>query len=215
MYTFHNTYRMGNKMEGEFSLHQIKNEPMFFNASLQYAWDKGGPITRSFLTALGMPPGAEAVLDSRTHMLMPGWLPAIPGWHHDDVPRTRGDGQPNYENPEYYSEHAMALVNADVAPTEFVIGTQELPPVPLPSGPVYKVWNEMTNIDIEAGRVAVEKAPNQRVVFFDWQAMHRAVPAVKFGWRWFARVSWSTDRRPTNEIRSQTQVYLPVPEEGW
>lgn len=31
---------------------EIKNEPMFFNSDLEFAYDKGGPITRSFINNL-------------------------------------------------------------------------------------------------------------------------------------------------------------------
>lgn len=32
--------------------HAIKNEPMFFNCDLNFAFDNGGPITRSFIQNL-------------------------------------------------------------------------------------------------------------------------------------------------------------------
>lgn len=59
---------------------QIKNEPMFFNCSLEFAYNNGGPITRSFI--MNLPDDwntDQVVFDSRVHMLMPGWYPAIPG----------------------------------------------------------------------------------------------------------------------------------------
>src|ERR1700749_4013133 len=66
----------------------LKNEPMFFNSDLNFAYEAGGPATRSFIDALPDGWKAEpAVIDTRVHMLMPGWFPAIPGFHHDDVPR--------------------------------------------------------------------------------------------------------------------------------
>lgn len=66
----------------------IKNEPMFFNCDLDFAWDNGGNITRSFISNLPYDWQDEGIVfDSRVHMLMPGWYPAIPGFHHDDVPR--------------------------------------------------------------------------------------------------------------------------------
>lgn len=109
----------------------IKNEPMFFNSDFQFAYENGGEITKAFLNAL--PDNwkvRDLVFDSRVHMLMPGWYPAIPGWHHDDVPRApipTGQhfitaGQPDYDNPRYRSEHIMGLVNADVCPTQFIVG---------------------------------------------------------------------------------------------
>lgn len=67
----------------------IKNEKMFFNSDLVFAYENGGPITKSFIDNLPEEWKTNSVFDSRVHMLMPGWYPAIPGWHHDDVPRPK------------------------------------------------------------------------------------------------------------------------------
>src|SRR5580700_1237659 len=106
----------------EFPRRVVKNEPMLFNCDFDAAWRLGGPITRYFIDAVlragGFGSPAEApryfdapiIVDTRVHMLMPGWYPCIPGWHHDDVPRTRADGQPDYVTPVYKARHAMAMV---------------------------------------------------------------------------------------------------------
>lgn len=194
----------------------VKNEPMFFNCDLDFAYAKGGPITRAFLGSLPfeVAEAPDAVFDSRVHMLMPGWYPCIPGWHHDDVPRSRGDGQPNYDNPEYRSKHVLGLVNGDICPTVFALGYHELPEVPL-GGKIYKSWDSLVSNLVDQGGLYLEKAPSNRLVFFDWQTMHTGVKAITNGWRWFGRVSWNTHRKPTNEIRRQVQVYLENPKEGW
>lgn len=68
---------------------QIKNEPMLFNCDFKHAYDLGGPITGEFLDHIADHlPTEDIVVDSRVHMLMPGWFPCIPGFHHDDVPRS-------------------------------------------------------------------------------------------------------------------------------
>lgn len=210
-YTFDSNIRYG-KQVGEFVQEIIKNEPMFFNSSPDFAYDNGGPITRAFLDALDESP---VVFDSRVHMLMPGWFPAIPGYHHDDVPRNTADGQPNYDSPTYHSRHAMMLINGDVAPTDFALGRHVLPKVEGNEGPIYKRWHEEVVRQIEQGELNRVSAESGRVIYFDWQSMHQATPAVSSGWRWFGRASFQTDRKPTNEIRKQVQVYLQNPMEGW
>lgn len=35
---------------------------------------------------------------------MPGMFLAIPGWHHDNVPRTVNNGQPNYKDPQNHTD---------------------------------------------------------------------------------------------------------------
>lgn len=197
-----------------FTEEQVKNEPMLFNCSVGRAFLIGGPLTRAFLESLTNSwPDDDIVVDSRVHMLMPGFWPCIPGWHHDDVPREREDGQPNYYNPSYKSEHCMAIVG-DASITDFAVGESEFEDVPL-GGKYYKEWHPLVNKKIEDNELRLEKCPVGRLVFFDWQTWHQGAEATKFGWRWFIRASRNTDRCCTNEVRKQVQVYLRAPMEGW
>jgi hypothetical protein len=193
----------------------VKNEPMLFSCNADAAWSLGGSLTRAFLDAmsadwLGAP---DLIIDSRVHMLMPGWFPAIPGYHHDDVPRSGPDGQPNYVDPEYRSEHLMCLANADVCPTEFAVGTVNYP---IPCGRViYGDWHPRVIASVRRGDLQICAAPDRTLIRFDDRTFHQAVPAVKNGWRWFIRATRNTARKPTNELRRQVQVYLAAPMEGW
>lgn len=199
-----------------------KAEPMFFNASVSFAMEHGGPITRGFLGAL--PPGWEdAVFDSRVHMLMPGWYPAIPGFHHDDVPRPAipvgqhfvSAGQPDYDAPRYRAEHILGLVGGSISPTAFAVGTAHCSAVP--EGLIYRKWDAEIRAQIADGSLSRVLCPDNRLIYFDCDAFHEASRATGQGWRWFGRVSRSTDRQKqiTNEIRTQVQVYLEFPMEGW
>ena len=193
----------------------IKNEPMFFNCTWQFAYDNGGEPTRKFLLALPKElQNEKTIIDSRVHMLMPGWFPCIPGYHHDDVPREREDKQPEYHNPSYRSKHALILFNGDVCPTEFAIGEAEFSD-PRSHKIIYKNWHQEVEANIKSNKLEVVKAPNNTVVFFDDRTWHQGTQAVQSGWRLFIRASWDTHRVPTNEIRRQVQVYLESPMEGW
>lgn len=197
----------------EFATEEIKNEPMLFNCDGQWAYDNGGPLTRDFLDRLAEPLD-QYVVDSRVHMLMPGWYPCIPGWHHDDIPRSLPNGQPNYSNPEYRAKHYIALVGADVSPTRVAIGKTKLP---LLSENVYATWNSIVEQKIADG-VLKEKLFEDRVIYLmDDQTLHTGQKAQKNGWRFFIRASFDTDRvdKVTNEIRRQVQVYLDEPMAGW
>lgn len=197
----------------------VKAEPMMFNANGTWARDHGGPITRHFLDLLTRRAGIELgqlVFDSRVHMLMPGWWPCIPGWHHDDVPRSTPDGQPNYDAPEYRSDHAAAVVGDPVSLTEFAVGDATFPRPP--EGAIwYGEWDPIVEKRIEEGTLAREQAPLGEVIMFDDRTWHRGAQATGSGWRWFGRASWNTDRvgRATNEIRQQVQVYMSNPTGGW
>jgi len=212
---------------GKFAEHvendSIKNEPMFFNCDRAFAYANGGDITRSFLDNL---PDSwdNFVFDSRVHMLMPGWFPAIPGYHHDDVPRELipvgthfiNAGQPDYDNPRYLSDHICGLVNAEVSPTQWAIGECTMPSIPA-GELIYRRWhNEVVDL-LAAGKLTAKSSPDRTLIHFDCNAFHQGVKAVKAGWRWFGRVSRNTDRTRTitNEIRKQAQVYMEFPMEGW
>lgn len=209
------------KIENE----QIKKEPMFFNCDLEFAHKNGGEITKSFINNLPTDwKLSEVVFDSRVHMLMPGWYPSIPGWHHDDVPRPEipvgqhflTAGQPDYDNTRYFSEHILGLVNADVCPTEFATGNCIMPKVE-DGETVYKKWHIEVEMLIKSGKLELHEAKDRTLYQFDWQTFHTGTKAVKNGWRWFGRVSRNTDRvnTITNEIRVNAQVYLEFPMEGW
>lgn len=204
---------------------QIKDEPMFFNSDYHFAMLNGGGITRAFLAAVPMEwKTAPLVFDSRVHMLMPGWYPAIPGFHHDDVPRPvipTGQhfitaGQPDYENMRYKAEHIMGLVNAEICPTNFVIGECKMSAIP-EGELIYRQWHKEIEQLISNNSVEVTECPDRQLVYFDWQTFHTGVKAKSNGWRWFGRVTRNTDRvnNITNEIRKQVQVYLEFPMEGW
>ncbi len=197
---------------------EIKNEPMLFNCSYDFADVHGGPITRAFLYRLYDRAWCDYsshdwVIDSRVHMLMPGWYPCIPGMHHDDIPRSTTSGQPNYINPEYKAEHVLGLVNGDIAPTQFAIGKIDLD-IPT-EGIIYKQWHPKVMQAIEDGTMKSYSAESGVILQFNSESFHQGTMAVAGGWRWFIRVSKNTHRKPTNEIRKQVQVYLENPMEGW
>lgn len=209
----------------ECNVGQIKNEPMFFNCDLDFAFEKGGEITKSFIKNLPYEwVNGNCVFDSRVHMLMPGWYPAIPGWHHDDVPRPEiptgqhfiTAGQPDYDTPRYKSEHILGLFNADVCPTAFAIGECVMPAIP-DGELIYRQWHKDVERQINSGILKKEYAGNGQLIYFDWQTFHTGEMAVSNGWRWFGRVSRNTDRvkNITNEIRVNAQVYLEFPMQGW
>ncbi len=223
---FNSEIREVGKFAENISNDMIKNEPMFFNCDLNFALEHGGAITRAFIEAL---PSEEwfdipAVFDSRVHMLMPGWYPAIPGWHHDDVPRPEiptgqhfiTAGQPDYDNPRYKSEHILGLVNADVCPTEFALGNCTMPAIP-EGELIYRTWHKEVEDLLAHDMLTHFKAKDRTLYYFDWQTFHSGDKAHTNGWRWFGRVSKNTERasKVTNEIRVNAQVYLEFPMEGW
>ena len=213
----------------EYSQDAIKNEPMLFNCDGQAAINLGGPITREFVKLLLLQwqcclTHEELVVDTRVHMLMPRWYPCIPGFHHDDVPRLGDHGQPYYpefngswdRQGNYHADHAMTIVGGTGSFTEFALGTAEFKPVPI-GDTVYAQWHYEVVNHLANGKLKCYSVTPNEIVFFDARSWHQGVPATEFGWRYFARASWNTDRTKhcTNEVRRQVQVYLENPMEGW
>jgi hypothetical protein len=195
---------------------QVKQEPMLFSADVRFALEHGGLITREFISRLPGDWYKDYIIDSRVHMLMPGWYPCIPGWHLDDVPRTRPDGQPDHAHPAYKASNIMAIVG-DASITEFIKGNLELEDVGFNQGAVYGTWNAEINKRLaeQNCQISIRKVPELTLIDFKFGAFHRGVPATKNGWRFFIRANYNTARKVMNEVRQQTQVYLPVPESGW
>lgn len=164
-------------------------------------------------------------IDTRVHMLMEGMYPCIPGWHHDDVQRTRDDKQPNYDD-ELRCEHAIFLLNAHVAPTAFAIGTAGVKPW-RGHGSMYGQWHEEIEAHIANGFLEKVECPDAQWVYFDDRTWHTGVQCrVEFGHRLFIRIGmhyrmvdgekvYVQPPSRANEIRRNAQVYMPVPSQGW
>lgn len=216
---FNSQYRVIDRL-GEFTMAQIKTEPMFFHADWDFAFRNGGVITRSFLRFLD--PRVKWVIDSRVHMLMPGWYPCIPGWHHDDVPRHTSVtdanvviGQPNYKNPAYHAEHILTVVDAGTGSlTEFLEG--ELDIESYDPAAVYKAFNgEIERWWRFQEGVRFRTVHSGEVVKLDANTFHRGMPATGNGWRIFIRATQNTQEPVHNELRTQVQVYMSELEAGW
>lgn len=210
-------------LERKFTDEDVKNELMLFSASYEFARENGGIITKSFLDAipLGYKVDGKLIIDSRVHMLMKGWYPCIPGWHHDDVERKGDKNQPNYVDPSYHAEHFFMVINTHICPTEFLIGTITLD-TPEENEIVYDSFNKQINNQIFAGVCSKPiQVEDSTVYYFDWETFHRGTVSLEKGWRLFIRATrYSNDerfneRKQRQEIRKQTQVYLSAVEAGW
>lgn len=210
---------LGNKIYEEFSQDQVKNEPMLFSCDLKHTKELGGPLTKAFLNNLDRDwlKDPTFIVDSRVHMLMPNWWPCIPGYHHDDVIRTREDNQPFYERIRDIAyaqpKHSMLIIG-DASRTQFALGCQEFPIIPK-GKIVYKEWHPLVDQMVKDGRLKDYWAEPSRIIYFDWQTWHQGTVATKNGWRFFIRASINTTRKPVNELRRQVQVYLEHPMNGW
>jgi hypothetical protein len=66
----------------------IKNTPSLHNASLEDAIKYGGELTKQAISAMNLTfTKKHIIVDTKVHMLMPNFSPALSGWHTDGVPR--------------------------------------------------------------------------------------------------------------------------------
>jgi hypothetical protein len=163
----------------------------------------------------------NCIIDSRHHMLMPGMIPCIPGWHTDDAPRhpNRWGGQPDIFNPEYVTEHLLCIVDAGTESlTEFYRGDLLFPECyfeeKLTGGQnFYKTADAFFNsqkiaqdcVQVQSGQIAE----------FNVHSWHRGQPAGSRGFRWFIRITRNSRHKVENEIRSNAQVYITDTSYGW
>lgn len=216
--------QFGNKIEKP-SQDDIKNTQGLWNASFDDAFRFGGDVTRAALQAMNLRGDKKhIVVDVKTHMLMPGMIPAIPGWHTDGVPRggktlSPASGAPHIhmqigaDSPRYH-----LLVVGGNCPTKFIASrninlvTENLPN--LYAGISSQVC-EMDN----KGLLDTYDAPDGQVVEWDWWELHTAQQARAPGWRYLIRVTETDYLEPQSDLRlvlrNQQQVYLPTEKFGW
>lgn len=190
----------------EYPQDTIRLEPMVFACNKSRAVAFGGIIMENFVDLL---PEGKWIIDSKVTMLMKRMWPCIPGWHHDDVPRTRKDGQPDYMNPRWNAAEHIATVIGDASLTEFIDQKVELP---LPrSGTIYQKWDKL----LGGMKLRTRQIRSGDLVAFEAQTLHRGMPATESGWRIFIRASIGSTRKFYNERRTQVQVYVDDPSLGW
>lgn len=219
---------------------RIRNAIQLYGASLGYAenmaYRRNDSLTSEFLDIVSLTwketPGDQIIVDSRVHMLKPGWSPAIGGWHLDDIPRiTQEDalecgvpthmvGQPDVFNPRYKAEHLLCIVDSGTGSmTEFVTRSFMADPAVihyLHGNSVYGKFDRILNA-IPPVRVGdmTSVVKSGEIYSFGHEDWHRATPATGSGWRYFIRATRFTERKPKNEIRTQTQVYVQDFNTGW
>lgn len=216
--------QFGNKIEKP-SQDDIKNTQGLWNASFDDAFRFGGDVTRAALQAMNIRGDKKhIVVDVKTHMLMPGMIPAIPGWHTDGVPRggkslSPASGAPHIhmqegtESPRYH----LLVVGGD-CPTKFIASrnislvTENLPN--LYAG----ISSQVCEMDGK-GLLDTYDAPDGQVVEWDWWELHTAQQARAPGWRYLIRVTETDYLEPQKDLRlvlrNQQQVYLPTEKFGW
>lgn len=206
----------------------IKATPALWQADLDTAVRYGGDLTRDALSAMNLRGDRRhIVVDTKVHMLMPGFMPAIPGWHTDGVPRGPEQDPAGKGAPDIYAQERMddraprfhLLVVGGDCPTRFCI--ERNIDLSVPSAPDHQLYEaisiQMNDYAVRPEAKMLETVPGS-VYEWDWWQVHTAIRARAFGWRFLIRVTESDHHAPKKDIasviRTQQQVYVPS-EFGW
>lgn len=199
---------------------EVKNSLSLFRASLEDAVRYGGDITRAALSKMVLVGDRKnIVVDTKTHMLMPGMCPAIPGWHTDGAPR------PN-KNPSLIEQEKLddrynryhLLVTGEGCMTRFVEQrdfTLSLEKFDGTSNLYAEMSYRMNQRFLELSPFEIEPCT---IYTWDWWEVHTAIIAQKREWRYLIRVTETDFVEPVTDLREclrvQQNVYTPT-EFGW
>lgn len=234
-YTFNTTpLKQGPVVTGK-GIETISATLTFRRASLQNALLFGGPLIRSCLEDCPLVGDRDYTLvDTKVALLLPGFIPSIPGWHTDGAPRHHSrDGWDEYSPffygppsqaeqlrqseagyfPRYHSVH----VGID-CPTEFMSSGCWIDLEHGEDEGLYKEMGEKVTA-MPFGPLDKETllAPYGQWLSWDWWRIHRAVPAKQRGWRVWIRVTECDDPPLEHDfiVRPQTQIYVVSEDQAW
>lgn len=191
---------------------RLKSLPQLYRASLEFAQAQNDLDFNTILRHVKLTGKYKHIsIDSRSHMLMKGMYPCIPGWHCDDFYRTEElNNQPDLDLVSIVApaiHHIIIL--GDCSRTEFLSkdiflpGSQEVKDQFGMSKPFYYQYDKMIE-ELNPPTIHLEEGT---IYTFGPTAFHRGQEAQSNGWRYFIRITESNHYEPKNEIRYQTQVY--------
>jgi hypothetical protein len=167
------------------------------------------PVAQGFLNELE--DDVDYIVDSRAHMLMPGWLPCIGGWHFDEVARDQNKNL-HWDSNKPKEHYFMIIDQGTGSLTEFA---QFDWPRDQEGCVMPRHYEELSEwIKYDSTKI-IHTCESNKIYSFDCFDAHRGTPATGHGWRYFIRATANTQRTYANEIRKQTQVYIPSESVGW
>lgn len=218
LYTFNDNYSVMAETQGCYTITELELEQGMYSATPEFCREHGGPITNKLLdlvpqsyldeaTSMGLWPN----IDVRVHRLYPNSYPAFPGWHCDAQFRETYFGQPKLEQTEL-SNHLICTVSSEeegVSNTEFIAEKlgMTIPNYDPEDGESFwkKVDEQMRTLD----DVKTWIMPDGALTRFDCWTLHRAMPAMKRGWRLFFRVAmWYRPNLDNGKLSRQEVIYM-------
>ncbi|MDF3254979.1 hypothetical protein [Bacillus velezensis] len=199
----------------------IKNTPALHNASLEDALKFGGELTRQAIGTMDLTFSKKHIIvDTKVHMLMPAFSPALSGWHSDGVPRGAELNPTVRKAPNIQAQENMdasifhLFVTGQGCLTQFLDQSNiELEVPDTPDSKLYSMLNQQVTQGLAEGKYTATDIPSCTAVKWDWWDLHTAQPAKEHEWRFLIRVTETDLHEPKTDlrdiIRTQQQVYLP------
>jgi hypothetical protein len=193
----------------------IPHEQMLFNCDVEFAKEKGGPITRHILKTMeansafqiGLKPSFHNwLIDVKVMLLSKGEFAQPPGWHCDGVLKDRFTGQPDLTTLDIAIPHYMAVIGAPEARNTIEYIVQNIT-IPIDEE---RVWRSINNYaDFFYHKLDTEQLKDNWMHIYTQPTINRVMPAAQNGWVMFFKC-FSSVNAPKNQLRQQVQVYAPV-----
>ncbi len=196
---------------------EIRSTPGLLNASLKDAVMYGGRAVQAALSSAPLLYARDNVIvDVKVHMLMPGMVPAIPGWHTDGVPRCEsgspsGPLAPDLRRQEGVLSPIYHLFYAGCdAPTVFL--NERDVELDVPADPSADLYSRITKEVTARDTLERVELPDLSWWTWDWWELHSAQPSRDRGWRMLIRITESDFIEASSDlrdvIRMQQQAYV-------
>lgn len=220
-----NKLRYG-KAIGQPTHDDVRNTFGLFRASVEDALRYGGDVVREAIHACDIRNDRKyVVVDVKVHMLMPGFMPAIPGWHTDGAPRIpTSELAPGQKAPpdilkqeELRDVHYHLLITGEGCLTEFIDRPVVLNVPDRPSPALYSDLTRQVQANLNKEYFA-QAVPSCVWTQWDWWDLHRGIEAKYHEWRLLVRIAETDYQTPLSDLReilrTQQQVYVH-PNFGW
>lgn len=196
----------------------IPSEQMLFNCSVEFAKEKGGPITKQIIKTMesnnafqiGLKPSYHHwLIDVKVMMLAKGQYPQMPGWHCDGVAKDHISNQPDLTSIDVAIPNYIAVIGVPEAKNtiEYIVQNITM------SVDKDRVWASVNNYaDFFYHELEIEQLKDNWMHIYTQPTINRVMPAARNSWVMFFKC-FSSINTPTNQLRKQVQIYAPVCEQ--
>lgn len=219
-YAFVPDFRTVAHFDGRAGDDELSREVGVYAAPIAFVRERCGPLAQRFLDAvpaeylaMAEEAGLSANCDVRLHRLERGDYPASPGWHCDAALRETAFSDEServaISNSLIGSISSAPAGERGISTTEFLTGpSSHTSEVAYNTAPFWAEVSSAADAALVAGSNRAVRAEDGQLTMFSCDALHRATPATRAGWRLFFRMSlWAPPVGHRPGISRGEQVY--------